>query len=191
MLTENEVLERAFRALDELVGRRAAGAPQGDQSESNTSRRCISETPEVRSEIQEELDAGAGVHTVDIPTASLKLKGQAVELWRDGRRFFLLADDEDALEAMRRFGAHRGEVWTSGELELVASIPDQTTRDEVESFKRQMDGCLMPDAADEGVSPEEWQGQMLNHMFQEQGVTGQPGKITVRTVKHGAKGGHK
>jgi hypothetical protein len=117
------------------------------------------------------------------------LKGQAVELWRDGRRFFLVADEPDAQEAMRRFGAHRGEVWTSGELELVASIPDQATRDEVESVKREMDGCLSPSAAGECVSAAEWQAQMLNQMFKEQGVTGQPGRITAATVRHGMKGG--
>ena len=33
---------------------------------------------------------------------------RALELWRDGNRFFLVADDEDALEAMKRFGARRG-----------------------------------------------------------------------------------
>ena len=117
--------------------------------------------------------------------AAPSLKGQAVELWRDGRRFFLVADDADALEAMRRFGAHRGEVWTSGELELVASIPDQATRDEIEAFKRQMDGCLAPGMAGKCISSGERQAQMLNRLFKEQGVTGQPGNITAKTVKNG------
>ena len=75
------------------------------------------------------------------PTAP-RLKGHAVELWRDGSRFFVVADEEDAQEAVRRFGAHRGEVWTPGEIELVARIGDRHLRDEVTAFKRSMNGCL-------------------------------------------------
>ena len=96
-----------------------------------------------------------------------------MELWRDGRRFFLVADEQDAKEAMQRFGAHRGEVWTGAELELVASIPDQAMRDELESFKRQLGGCLSPGAAGKCISAAEWQAQMLNRLFKEQGVTGE------------------
>lgn len=59
MLTEKEVLERAFRALDELVGRRGAGPTQGNQSESYTSRRCISESSNY-SEIQYTSELAAG-----------------------------------------------------------------------------------------------------------------------------------
>ena len=142
-------------------------------------------SPEMQQSAEEEL-TNADAHAVDTPAPSLK--GQAVELWRDGKRFFLVSDEQDALEAMRRFGAHRGEVWTSGELELVASIPDQATRDEVESFKHQMDGCLSPGTAGKGVSAAEWQAQMLNQLFKEQGATREPGKITSATVRHGERG---
>jgi hypothetical protein len=131
---------------------------------------------------QEEL-AHAAVNDIDTSTTSLK--GSAVELWRDSRRFFLVADDEDAREAMRRFGAHRGEVWTSGELELVAAIPDQATRDEIEHFKRELGGCLSPGAAGKCISAAEWQAQMLNQMFKDQGVLGEPAKITAKNVLHG------
>jgi hypothetical protein len=123
----------------------------------------------------------------DIDTPAPSLKGSAVELWRDGRRFFLVSDEQDALEAMRRFGAGRGEIWTGAEIELVCAIPDQATRDEVESLKRQMDGSLAPDAAGEGVSAAEWQAQMLNELFREQGKAGVPGRITAKTVEHGLK----
>ena len=57
-----------------------------------------------------------------------------------------MADDEDALEAMQRFGARRGEVWTREELELVACFQDQAIRGEIEALKRQTDGSLSPDS---------------------------------------------
>jgi hypothetical protein len=42
-----------------------------------------------------------------------------------------VADEEDAQEAIRRFGTRRGEVWIPDEIELVASFKDQDIRDEV------------------------------------------------------------
>jgi len=39
----------------------------------------------------------------------------------------------------------------------------------------------------EGVSPEEWKAAALNRLFLEQGVTGQPGRITAETVRHGER----
>jgi len=53
-----------------------------------------------------------------------------------------VADEEDAQEAIRRFGTRRGEVWISREIELVARFKDQDIRDEVANLKRQLDGCL-------------------------------------------------
>jgi hypothetical protein len=52
--------------------------------------------------------------------AALPLKGQAIELWWDyaGGRAFIVADEEDAQEAIRRSGAHRGEVWIPLKLSL-------------------------------------------------------------------------
>jgi hypothetical protein len=84
--------------------------------------------------------------SAELPTLEQSLKGRAVELWRDGNRFFLVADDADALEAMKRFGARRGEVWTRGEIELVTCFQDQAVRDEIEALKRQTDGSLSPDS---------------------------------------------
>jgi hypothetical protein len=79
--------------------------------------------------------------------AALSLKGHAVELWCDhaGGRVFVVADEEDAQETIQRFGAQRGEIWIPCEIELVARIEDQTIRDEVAGFKRQMDGRLSPE----------------------------------------------
>jgi hypothetical protein len=93
------------------------------------------------------------------------LKGQAVELWRDGRRFFLVADEEDGQETIRGFGARRGEIWTPGEIEFVARLEDQDIRDEIAGLKRQLDGCLSPDTNIEGISPEQWKARMLNRLF--------------------------
>jgi hypothetical protein len=116
------------------------------------------------------------------------LKGQAVELWREGHRYFVVADEEDAQETMRRLGARRGEVWTGAEIELVARVQDQAIRDEVAEFKRRLDGCLSPEAM-EGISPEEWKARALNRLFEQQGLTGQPAKITAATVRHGERKG--
>ena len=80
-----------------------------------------------------------------LPQSSLK--GQAVELWREGHRYFVVADEADAQETMRRFGARRGGIWIPAELELVASIKDQAIRDDVAGFKRQLDGRLSSCAA--------------------------------------------
>ena len=33
----------------------------------------------------------------------------------------------------------------------------------------------------------EWKAENLNRLFQEQGVTGQPGRITADTVRHGER----
>jgi hypothetical protein len=76
------------------------------------------------------------------------LKGRAVELWcdRTGGRVFIVADEGDAEEAMRRFGVRRGEVWTPGEIELVSRIDDQAIRDEIAAFKRKLDTALSQDS---------------------------------------------
>ena len=104
-----------------------------------------------------------------------------------GGRVFIVADQEDAQEAIRRFGTRRGEVWTPAEIELVGRIEDQSIRDEVANFKRQLDGCLSLGAAIEGISTEERKAAALNRLFQEQGKTGQPGRITAATVRHGER----
>jgi hypothetical protein len=73
----------------------------------------------------------------EIGVPDTTLKGHAVELWcdRTGGRVFIVADEEDAREAMSRFSARRGEVWTPGEIELVSQIEDQAIRDEIAAFE--------------------------------------------------------
>ena len=41
---------------------------------------------------------------------------------------------------------------------------------------------------EEAVSWAEWKASALNRLFQEQGVIGQPGRITAATVRHGEAG---
>jgi hypothetical protein len=118
---------------------------------------------------------------------ALPLKGHAVELWRDGSRFFLVADEEDAQEAIKRFGTHRGEIWIPTEIELVGRIEDQITRDEIADFKRQIGGRLSPCGAGEAVPVAEQKASMLNELFRKQGVLAQPGKITAATVRDGER----
>jgi hypothetical protein len=170
-----ETIFGVFVASPLAISQKIEAGPQTHafQCESDTSRECKP------AEICPDSD-------LDTPAPS-SLKGQAVELWRDGRRFFLVSDEQDAQEIVRRLGAHRGEVWTGAELELVCPIQDQATRDEMEAFKRQSDGCLSPSTAGKGVSAAEWQAQMLNQFFKEQGVTREPGRITAATVRHGER----
>ena len=69
-----------------------------------------------------------------------QLKNHAVELWRRGERYFIVADEEDADLAISRLDASLGRVWTAQEIEIVAQIEDQAFRDEVQRFKREFNG---------------------------------------------------
>ncbi|MEP7362281.1 MAG: hypothetical protein ABI972_03430 [Acidobacteriota bacterium] len=74
--------------------------------------------------------------TASTGSGPASLKGQAVELWRCGQRFFLVADEADARTVVGKGIGSRGEVWTPDETEMVARITDQDARDEVERWKR-------------------------------------------------------
>ncbi len=102
VLSEEEVLQRAFLALDELVGK---------------------------------------------PVADMTTEGISPEGWPESLRE--LADERAATSAEPETA--RREVW---------------------------------------LSWVEWRAMALNRLFQEQGVTGQPGKITAATVEHGERGRH-
>lgn len=136
------------------------------------------------------LGSGPSAQLADAPEPlEVVLNGRAVELWCDhaGGLVFIVADEEDAREVVRRFGARRGEVWTPSEIELVARIEDQAIREELAGFKRTLNGSICPEAASEGVSPEELKAAALNRLFLEQGASGQPGKITASTIHHGER----
>jgi hypothetical protein len=72
----------------------------------------------------------------------LGLKGMAVELWRAGDRFFIVTGDSDRAAVVAGGIGRQGETWTAGEVELVAQVSDQDFRDEVERWKRAMDGKI-------------------------------------------------
>jgi hypothetical protein len=139
--------------------------------------------------VPEATPSGSRSEAVELP-----LKGHAIELWCDhaGGRVFIVADEADAREVIRRFGARRGEVWIPAEIELVGRIEDQAIRDEVADFKRQIDGRLsLGDGgeadAGEAVPAAEQKASMLNELFRTRGVTGQPGRIAAATIRHGER----
>jgi hypothetical protein len=66
------------------------------------------------------------------------LKGKAIELWSDGERFFLIADEEDAA----RLGEPRGSVYTAAEVRLITRITDAKVVREIHSYKRRFNGGL-------------------------------------------------
>lgn len=70
------------------------------------------------------------------------LKGTAVELCHRDGRFWIVADEADAAEAMARFGLQRGEIWTGAEIERVAGIRDEAVRLEVMAWKRMFAGTI-------------------------------------------------
>ena len=73
MLRERPVIERAMRALDELLGQQSGKVVLEDLP-------SVTETP-----LPEPKSA-----------TEPSLKGQTVEIWRDGSRFFIVADEADA-----------------------------------------------------------------------------------------------
>jgi hypothetical protein len=71
---------------------------------------------------------------------------------------------------MKRLGANRGEVWTSGEIELVARFEEQSIRDEIEALKRATDGALTTDAV-KGVPFQQYRAEQLDRLFREHGAS--------------------
>jgi len=117
------------------------------------------------------------------------LKGRAVELWSDSAgRLFLVADEEDATLTMARYGAGRGEIYSATEMRRILSIHDSATIAEIQAWKHKLNGTVSECLAihQEGRDTwAEWKANELNRLFQEQGVTGEPGRITAATVRHG------
>jgi hypothetical protein len=184
MLSEKELVERGFRALEELLSKSRRPVEKEQEKQEYASEKCIS------AEATLETKPGPVLAPAPEPLpAAHSLKGTAVELWCDhaGGRMFIVADEADAQEAMKRFGTHRGEVWIPAELELVGRIEDQAIRDEIADFKRQIGGRLSRGDAGEAVSAAEQRASMLNELFRTQGVTGQPGRITAATVRDGER----
>ena len=85
-------------------------------------------------------EKGAAILELECPPSNLK--GRAVELWRAGDRFFVVADEGDRRALIERGIGAAGETWTPHELELVASLPDAAIRDEIERWKRATNGLV-------------------------------------------------
>jgi hypothetical protein len=104
----------------------------------------------------------------------------------------------EALETIRRVGAvesHHGklklrfpeceraalqpavETLRSGKAEAIALLSRPDTPDWVSTSATEADG----------VPWAEWKAAALNRLFQEQGATGMPGRITPATVRHGER----
>ena len=80
--------------------------------------------------------------------------------------------------------------WDKDELELISRIQDDAVREEVIALKNTLAGRLSEAGpAAKFVSAAGYQARMLNKLLEEQGVLGQPGRITAATVLHGERKG--
>jgi hypothetical protein len=71
------------------------------------------------------------------------LKGQAIELWSTAAgRLFLIADEADARQAIVRFGAQRGEVYTAAETRRIVAVKDAAVVAEIHGWKQRFDGVI-------------------------------------------------
>jgi hypothetical protein len=71
------------------------------------------------------------------------LKGRAVELWSTSTgTFYLVLDEDDAQQAMKRFGASRGEIYTVVEARRIVAVNDPVTVAEIHEWKRRFDGVV-------------------------------------------------
>lgn|ERR1035437_6608619 len=70
---------------------------------------------------------------------------------------------------------------------FVTSVTDSVSKaDAISSVvERPPDQSQLAHEADRGTPWAEWKAAALNQLFKEQGVTGQPGRITAATVRHG------
>jgi hypothetical protein len=69
------------------------------------------------------------------------LKGRVIELWstRAGR-LLLVADETDAAQAVERFQARRGEIYTAAEVRRIVAVNDPAVVAEIHEWKRKFDG---------------------------------------------------
>ena len=92
----------------------------------------------------------------------------------------------EALERIRRVGAVECDKnnlrlrFPKGE-----HVALQSAIDTLRSGKAEALALLQSDPP--GVPWAEWKAAALNSLFQEQGVTGQPGRITAATIQHGER----
>lgn len=87
------------------------------------------------------------------PSESLQcvLKGNAVELWSTAAgRLFLVADEADAREALKRFGLRRGEIYTGIEATRIIALKDAAAAAEIHDWKRRFDGVVQEARREDG-----------------------------------------
>jgi hypothetical protein len=71
------------------------------------------------------------------------LKGSAIELWSTAAgRLFLVADEADAVQAMERFHANRGETYTAAEARRIILVKDPAVVAEIHDWKHKFDGVV-------------------------------------------------
>lgn len=71
------------------------------------------------------------------------LGGRTVELWSTAAgRLFLVADESDAVQAVERFGPHRGEIYTMAEARRIVAVKDPAVVAEIRDWKKRFDGVV-------------------------------------------------
>jgi len=71
------------------------------------------------------------------------LKNRAIELWSTAAgRLFLVADDADAVQAMERVLANRGETYTAAEVRRIIAVKDPAIVTEIHDWKRRFNGAV-------------------------------------------------
>ena len=76
------------------------------------------------------------------------VKGWAIELWTDGQRYWLVADDKDA----NRLNEPRGNLYAVSEIQLIARVTDAATVAEIRQWNRRFEAIIQaaPPAVREG-----------------------------------------
>ena len=93
----------------------------------------------------EKLEQRLGVTPEHEPQKSLEgvLTDRAIELWSTvAGRLFLVADEEDARQAIERFGARRGEIYTAAEARRIVAVNNPAVVAEIQEWKRRFDGVV-------------------------------------------------
>jgi hypothetical protein len=87
--------------------------------------------------------AGSSEQVTKMEQLESLLKDRAVELWSDSAgRLFLVADEAEARQAMKRFGAPRGEIYTAVEARRIIAVKDPAIVAEIHHWKRRFDGAV-------------------------------------------------
>ena len=211
MLTEKEVLERAFRALDELAGKVAEPDSLTGEEEGYALRGYMPGAAQSPVEIAPVEPAVPAKMLPDpspeeLAHASAALAKAGVRLMRiEGADYVGVWSDLDGPEvgaAVRTYGSHELPVrYLDGDVPMrfkLRKVPGEPVPANVLAAMEQQphqpwvirDRMLEEmDWSPDGMIWAEWKAQSLNRLFQDQGVTGQPAKVTAAGVHHCESGG--